>query len=76
MDITADPDFTVVSRWKDAMPQYTVGHKERIAELKTFMDKELPGVYVAGSSYAGTGLPDCIDQGEAAVQHVLSHLEK
>ncbi|MDM5153757.1 protoporphyrinogen oxidase [Bacillus sp. DX1.1] len=76
MDITADPDFTVVSRWKDAMPQYTVGHKERIAELKTFMDKELPGVYVAGSSYAGTGLPDCIDQGEAAVKHVLSHLEK
>ncbi|MCX2825961.1 protoporphyrinogen oxidase [Bacillus pseudomycoides] len=76
MDIKADPDFTVVSRWKDAMPQYTVGHKERMTKLKTFMDKELPGVYLAGSSYAGSGLPDCIDQGEAAVKHVLSYLEK
>lgn len=76
MDITADPDFTVVSRWKEAMPQYTVGHKERMDELRTFMEQELPGVYLAGSSYGGTGLPDCIDQGEAAVKHVLSYLEK
>lgn len=76
MDITADPDFTVVSRWKDAMPQYTVGHKDRMKKLTTFMDKELPGIYLAGSSYAGSGLPDCIDQGEAAVKRVLSYLEK
>ncbi|WP_243526349.1 protoporphyrinogen oxidase [Bacillus pseudomycoides] len=76
MDIKADPDFTIVSRWKDAMPQYTVGHKGRMKKLTTFMDKELPGVYLAGSSYGGSGLPDCIDQGEAAVKHVLSYLEK
>ncbi|MBO1581840.1 protoporphyrinogen oxidase [Bacillus sp. XF8] len=76
MDIKAHPDFTVVSRWKDAMPQYTVGHKERMKKLTTFMEQELPGVYLAGSSYAGSGLPDCIDQGEAAVKRVLSYLEK
>ncbi|MFJ8527389.1 protoporphyrinogen oxidase [Bacillus sp. NPDC094106] len=76
MDITADPDFTVVSRWKDAMPQYTVGHKERMKKLTAFMEQELPGIYLAGCSYAGTGLPDCIDQGEAAVKHVLAHLER
>ncbi|MBY0596747.1 protoporphyrinogen oxidase [Bacillus bingmayongensis] len=76
MDIKANPDFTVVSRWKDAMPQYTVGHKERMKKLTTFMEQELPGVYLAGSSYAGSGLPDCIDQGEAAVKRVLSYLEK
>ncbi|MEY8351508.1 protoporphyrinogen oxidase [Bacillus cereus] len=76
MDIKSNPDFTIVSRWKDAMPQYTVGHKDRMKKLTTFMDKELPGIYLAGSSYAGSGLPDCIDQGEAAVQRVLSYLEK
>ncbi|MDZ5607126.1 protoporphyrinogen oxidase [Bacillus pseudomycoides] len=76
MDIKANPDFTVVSRWKDAMPQYTVGHKERMKKLTTFMEQELPGVYLAGSSYAGSGLPDCIDQGEAAIKRVLSYLEK
>lgn len=76
MDITTEPEFTVVSRWKDAMPQYTVGHKERMETLKQFMNEELPGIYLAGSSYAGAGLPDCIDQGEAAVKYVLSYLEQ
>lgn len=45
-------------------------------KLTTFMEKELPGIYLAGSSYAGSGLPDCIDQGEKAAKRVLSHLEK
>ena len=72
MDITEDPEFTVVSRWKEAMPQYTVGHNERMKKLTTFMEKELPGIYLAGSSYAGSGLPDCIDQGEKAAKRVLS----
>ncbi|WP_002150030.1 protoporphyrinogen oxidase [Bacillus cereus] len=76
MDITEDPEFTIVSRWKEAMPQYTVGHKERMKKLTTFMEKELPGVYLAGSSYAGSGLPACIEQGERAAKCVLSHLEK
>lgn len=76
MDITENPEFTVVSRWKEAMPQYTVYHNERMKKLTTFMEKELPGIYLAGSSYAGSGLPDCIDQGEKAAKRVLSHLEK
>lgn len=76
MDIDAAPEFAVVSRWKEAMPQYTVGHKQRMAKLQAFMDRELPGVYLAGSSYSGAGLPDCIDQGENAVQKVLAYLSK
>ncbi|PFS00214.1 protoporphyrinogen oxidase [Bacillus cereus] len=76
MDITEDPEFIIVSRWKEAMPQYTVGHKERMKKLTTFMESELPGVYLAGSSYAGAGLPDCIEQGERAAKCVLTHLEK
>ncbi|MGW6190354.1 protoporphyrinogen oxidase [Bacillus cereus] len=76
MDITEDPEFTIVSRWKEAMPQYTVGHKERMKKLTTFMENELPGVYLAGSSYAGSGLSACIEQGERAAKCVLSHLEK
>ncbi|WP_088127570.1 protoporphyrinogen oxidase, partial [Bacillus sp. S1-R5C1-FB] len=76
MDITEDPEFTVVSSWKEAMPPYTVGHNERMKKLTTFMEKVLPGIYLAGSSYAGSGLPDCIDQGAKAAKRVLSHLEK
>ncbi|MEH7116394.1 protoporphyrinogen oxidase [Neobacillus vireti] len=74
MDITKSPDFTIVSRWKNSMPQYTVGHKQRLAVIREHMKKELPGVFLAGSSYGGVGVPDCIDQGEEAVQNVLKYL--
>lgn len=74
MNITAEPEFSVVTRWKDSMPQYTVGHKTRLESVKNAMAEELPGVFLAGGSYEGLGLPDCIDQGEAAVEHVLSFL--
>lgn len=74
MNITMDPDFAVISRWIDSMPQYTVGHKERIEKVKTHLASELPGVFLAGSSFEGLGMPDCIAQGEAAVEKVLSFL--
>lgn len=71
MRITSRPDFSLVTRWMDAMPQYTVGHKERIEGIKGKMKQELPGVFLAGSSYEGLGVPDCIDQGEKAVEDVI-----
>ncbi len=36
----------------------------------------LPGIYLAGSSFEGVGLPDCIDQGKTAVSQVLDHLKE
>ncbi|WP_174730638.1 protoporphyrinogen oxidase [Mesobacillus harenae] len=75
MDISAEPEFSVISRWKDSMPQYTVGHKDRVDRLKKSLKQELPGVFVGGSSFEGLGLPDCIDQGEAAVEAILTYLK-
>ncbi|RSK26339.1 protoporphyrinogen oxidase [Bacillus sp. HMF5848] len=75
MNVNAQPLFSVVSRWKESMPQYTIGHKDRIKEIKENMQTELPGVYLAGSSYEGLGLPDCIDQGIAAVEKVEQFLK-
>jgi protoporphyrinogen/coproporphyrinogen III oxidase len=74
MNIKLEPEFAVISRWKEAMPQYTVGHKQRIETVKRHLVEELPGVFVAGSSFEGLGIPDCIDQGEAAVEKVLTYL--
>ena len=76
MDITLNPDFAIVSRWKNSMPQYTVGHKQRLATILDHVKEELPGVFLAGASYGGVGVPDCIDQGEAAVQNVLEYFNK
>ena len=75
MDITMDPELVVVSRWNHAMPQYTVGHKERMEKITNGLLEELPGIFLAGCSYNGLGLPDCIDQGEEAVTKVLNFLQ-
>ncbi|MUK90101.1 protoporphyrinogen oxidase [Ornithinibacillus sp. L9] len=75
MDITAEPEFSVVTRWKNAMPQYTVGHQERIANIRKEAREQLPGLFLTGSSFEGIGVPDCIEQGEKAVSDVLEFLQ-
>lgn len=75
MKITDKPVFTVVSRWREAMPQYRVGHLENLQMVDSRMAEDLPGVYLAGASYRGIGMPDCIDQGIVAVNHVLEYLD-
>lgn len=71
MKIDGEPEFSYVTRWIKAMPQYNVGHTYRIAKLKEDVARHLPGVHVCGAAYEGIGLPDCIDQGERAAEAVL-----
>jgi protoporphyrinogen/coproporphyrinogen III oxidase len=72
--ITGDPVFTCVTRWKSAMPQFVVGHQAWLKQLYEKMETHYPGVFLVGSSYAGSGIPDCIDQGKKAVRDVLKYL--
>lgn len=72
--IDGDPLFSVVTRFKNVMPQYTVGHVDRIDNIRKNIADQLHGVFIAGSSYEGVGVPDCIDQGIDAVEDVLNYL--
>jgi oxygen-dependent protoporphyrinogen oxidase len=72
--IDRNPIFSVVTRWKNASPQYVVGHRERVAKSKKEIQEHFPMIQLAGSSYEGLGLPDCVDQGKAAVEKVLEEL--
>ena len=62
LDITALPVFSRVFRWDQASPQMNVGHLERLKAIKTKLS-EFPGLHVAANGYQGTGIPDCIKQG-------------
>ncbi|GAB3060429.1 protoporphyrinogen oxidase [Virgibacillus ainsalahensis] len=75
MKIKSEPEFRVITRWRNARPQYNVGHLERIAEVRKEAHQHVPGVFLTGSSYDGVGIPDCIDQGEKAVHDVLKFLK-
>lgn len=72
--IKGKPDFSVITRWKEDRPQYRVGHKARIEHARGELKKLFPTVKLAGASYDGVGLPDCVDQGKVAVQEVLKEL--
>jgi protoporphyrinogen/coproporphyrinogen III oxidase len=72
MDIKGTPEFSVVSRWKEAMPQYKVGHKEWVNDVKEAMENHFPNVYAIGASYDGVGIGDCIRQGKDTVRKLLN----
>jgi protoporphyrinogen/coproporphyrinogen III oxidase len=58
---------TVVRRWPRSLPQYAVGHLERMAELESLL-RALPGLSLVGCGYYGVGLPDLIRQGRATAR--------
>ncbi len=71
--VAATPLFHRIYRWSRAMPQYTLGHLNRLQTIKACLHYH-PTLAVAGAAYRGVGIPDCIASGEAATQRVLRTL--
>ncbi|WP_457256821.1 protoporphyrinogen/coproporphyrinogen oxidase, partial [Pedococcus sp. P5_B7] len=64
---------THVQRWGGALPQYAVGHLDRVARIRADT-ATAPGLELAGAAYGGVGIPACIASGRAAAQAVATHL--
>jgi protoporphyrinogen/coproporphyrinogen III oxidase len=62
-----EPALALVRRWPRSLPQYTVGHLERIAELEALAGG-WRGLRLVGNAYHGVGLPDLIREGRAAAR--------
>ena len=62
-----------VTRWGGALPQYDVGHLDRVTRVRAFVAAQ-PGLAVCGAAYDGLGIPACIATAEAAAGQVLKHL--
>jgi oxygen-dependent protoporphyrinogen oxidase len=62
---------TVVRRWPLSLPQYSVGHLDRMAELESML-AATPTLRLVGSAYYGVGLPDLIRQGRSAARSLLA----
>lgn len=63
-----EPQMTVVRRWPRSLPQYGVGHLERMAELGERVH-QLGELWLLGNGYRGVGLPDLIRDARAAARH-------
>ncbi len=71
LGLTAAPLEHLIARWPRSMAQYTVGHAQRIAEIRT-RAAEIPGLHLAGNAYEGIGIPDCIRTGRQAARNILA----
>jgi len=70
LGVGGKPDFEIVCRHDRAMPQYEVGHLERVDEIERRI-AVFPGLALAGNAYHGVGIPDCIAGGEHAAERVV-----
>lgn len=71
--IRAEPKYVEVNRWWKAMPQYTLGHLDRLTQLDAALSR-YGGLVLTGAGYRGVGIPDCIRDGTAAAGRILRHL--
>jgi protoporphyrinogen/coproporphyrinogen III oxidase len=73
LGLRADPALTRVHRWPHGMPQYVLGHPQRLEGIDAAL-ADLPGLALAGAAYRGVGIPDCIRSGEEAAHAVSRSL--
>jgi oxygen-dependent protoporphyrinogen oxidase len=70
LGIRAEPQAYRIFRWPDGFPQAEVGHLDRVSEIEKWVPETIA---LAGSSYRGIAVPDCIRQGRAAVQRLSKY---
>jgi oxygen-dependent protoporphyrinogen oxidase len=73
MALRAAPDLVRVYRWVKANPLYDLGHLDRVEAMRR-RAAEHGGLFLAGSSFDGAGVPDCVRQGQEAADAILAGL--
>ncbi|MGN6793756.1 MAG: protoporphyrinogen oxidase [Streptosporangiaceae bacterium] len=72
--VTGAPTASRVTRWGGGLPQYTVGHLDRIDRIRAAVAAQ-PGLAVCGAAYDGIGIPACVASARLAADQVLAQLE-
>jgi oxygen-dependent protoporphyrinogen oxidase len=70
LGVNGKPLFVELARWNNSMPQYAVGHLDRMREIEKEV-AALTGLALAGNAYFGAGIPDCIRSGEKAAEILI-----
>ncbi len=72
--LQAAPHYVEVNRWHRAMPQYTIGHLDRLAQLEAAISR-FGGLGITGAGYRGVGIPDCIRDGTETAAKTIRYLQ-
>jgi oxygen-dependent protoporphyrinogen oxidase len=71
LNITGEPQITDIARWPASMPQYHVGHLDRIARIEQLVAGHV-NLALAGNAYHGVGIPQCIASGQQAAERIAN----
>ncbi|MEU8245100.1 protoporphyrinogen oxidase [Nonomuraea sp. NPDC048916] len=75
MGVRGLPVDTRVTRWGGGLPQYNVGHLDRVARVRAAIAVQ-PGLAVCGAAYDGLGIPACVATARTAAARILDHLSR
>ncbi len=73
MGITGEPTLTRIARLPETMPQYYVGHQQRIATIESCVG-DIKGLFLTGNAFHGVGIPLCVHSGEKAAEQASNYL--
>ena len=73
LGITRAPAHVSIRRYADSMPQYAVGHLDRVSRIERILEQS-KGLALAGNAYRGVGIPDCIHSAELAADSLLANI--
>lgn len=72
--LDAVPVGTAVTRWDAGLPQYPVGHLDRVARIRSVVH-EVPGLAVCGAAFDGVGVPACVGDARRAAERILAEAD-
>jgi oxygen-dependent protoporphyrinogen oxidase len=73
MNLVANPYFVSVMRHPRGIPQYTLGHMERLERIDGHLARH-PGLWLSGNSYRGISVNACVEEAPRVAAEVLDHL--
>lgn len=76
LEIDVPPIFVKISRWPNAIPQYTVDHETLKLEVVKMLREDFPGIYIAGNGFGGFGINQCVEQANRISLAVIDYMKE
>jgi oxygen-dependent protoporphyrinogen oxidase len=71
---TGDPRWIEITRWTHAIPQYNLGHRDRMRPIDD-AERALPGLHFCASYRGGVSVGDCIKSAHATADAAARFLQ-
>lgn len=74
LKLDSEPAVVNVTKWNDLMPVYGMGHAETVKTLNEQLEEKYPNVILAGCSYYGVGIGNCIKNGQDTAEKIIQSI--